>query len=144
MGILHERDKKPVRRLSRRRGTGKHFRALEFLRELLEGATTGQSAAWAYYRVALDDIECNFFAGGRGKGRRDAMFSKVKHAVAKDIAATDSRATWKQKIARVARGATACFYTAVLHPGHIARVPSRRLADGRSRSFACGGEGGAR
>ena len=110
VGILGERAKKPVRRLSRWRGTGKLFRALEFLRELLGGATSGQSAAWAYYRVAPDEIECNFFAEGRGKGECDAMFSKVEHAFAKDIAATDSRATWKQKIARVARGATACFY----------------------------------
>ena len=109
MGILHERAKNPVRRLSRRRGTGKHFRALEFLRELLEGATTGQSAARAYYQVALDEIERNFFADGRGKGECDAMCPKVKHAFAKYLATTDSRATWRQEIGRVARDATAWF-----------------------------------
>ena len=109
-GILRERVKRPMKRLSLWRDTGKRFRALEFLRELLEGATTGQSAAWAYYRVAFEEIECNFFAEGHGKGERDAMFSKVKHAFAKYIATTDSRAAWKKKIERVARGATARFY----------------------------------
>ena len=110
VGILHERAEKPARRLSLWCDTGKHFRALEFLHELLEGATTGQSAAWAYYRVAFEEIECNFFAEGHGKGECDAMFSKVKHAFAKYIVTTDPHAAWKQKIERVARGATACFY----------------------------------
>ena len=110
VGILHERARKTARRLSLWCDTGKHFRAPEFLHELLEGATTGQSAAWAYYRVAFEEIECNFFAEGHGQGECDAMFSEVKHAFAKYIATTDSRDAWKQKIERVARGATACFY----------------------------------
>lgn len=110
VSILREGSKKPMKRLSLWCDTGKHFRALEFLHELLEGATTGKSAAWAYYRVAFEEIECNFFAEGHGKGECDAMFSKVKHAFAKYIVTTDSRATWRQKIERVVRGATARFY----------------------------------
>ena len=70
VGLLHERANKLANRPPLWCDAAKHFRALEFLHALLGGATTGQTAARAYQRVAFEEIECILFAEGHGMGVR--------------------------------------------------------------------------